>query len=169
MKASARVAPLLLLVLLVAACSDSHPGSASSVTTTTTTARSATTVRAAPAPCTRTLTVVSPDRAPAGVAHGRPVVGSGALWTIASAMTEHGNHQTRGWVVKMPWITRPFGIPVITGRRLDGAGTFAASADEAIDQNGKWVASNLIFSTPGCWEVTGRFRGSTLRFEVRIG
>jgi hypothetical protein len=58
---------------------------------------------------------------------------------------------------------------VITARRVDGAGTFQASADEAIDQNGKWVASNLIFSTAGCWEVSARFRTSTLRFEARIG
>jgi hypothetical protein len=112
---------------------------------------------------------VNPDRVPPGVAHGRPVVGSGALWTIASALRLHGSHQTRGWVIKMPWITRPFGIPVITAHRLDGAGTFRARADEAIDQNGKWVASNLIFSNAGCWEVTSRFRGSTIRFQVRIG
>ncbi len=69
----------------------------------------------------------------------------------------------------MPWITRPFGIPVITARRLDGSGTFRASANEAIDQNGRWVASNLIFSTAGCWEVTGRYRESMLRFETRVG
>ncbi len=69
----------------------------------------------------------------------------------------------------MPWFTRPFGIPLITARRLDGVGAFHATANEAIDQNGRWVASNLIFSTKGCWEVTGRFHGSTLRFDVRVG
>jgi hypothetical protein len=164
MTVTARVAVPLLVLL--AACSVSHPGSASSITSSTTTAI----VRAAaPRPCTRTLSAVRPDRVPAGVGHGRPVVGSGALWTIAAALRLHGDHQTRGWVIKMPWITRPFGIPVITARRLDGVGTFHASADEAIDQNGQWVASNLIFSTAGCWEVTSRFRGSTIRFEVRIG
>ena len=104
------------------------------------------------------------------MAHGQqPVVGSGALWTIAAALHLPGNHQLRGWVIKMPWFTRPFGIPAIAARRLDGIGTFHATADEAIDENGKWVASNLIFSTAGCWEVTGRYRASTLRFEARIG
>jgi hypothetical protein len=120
-------------------------------------------------PCTRTLSAVPAYRVPAGVGHGEPVVGAGALWTIAAAVRLHGDHQARGWVVKMPWITRPFGIPAITARRLDGTGTFRATADEAIDQTGKWVASNLIFSTAGCWEVTSRYRGSTIRFEVRIG
>ncbi len=69
----------------------------------------------------------------------------------------------------MPWFTRPFGIPLITARRVDGDRTFHATADEAIDQNGNWVASNLIFSTAGCWEVTARYRASTFRFEARIG
>jgi hypothetical protein len=69
----------------------------------------------------------------------------------------------------MPWFTRPFGIPTIAAHRLDGSGTFHATANEAFDQNGKWVASLLVFSTAGCWEVTGRYHASTLRFEARIG
>jgi hypothetical protein len=69
----------------------------------------------------------------------------------------------------MPWFTRPWGIPLITARRLDGSGTFHATANEAIDQNGRWVASNLIFSAAGCWKVTSRYHASTLRFEVRVG
>jgi hypothetical protein len=106
---------------------------------------------------------------PRDIPHREPVVGSGALWTIASASRLHAVHERRGWLMKVPWFTRPFGIPRITARRLDGDGTFHATADEAIDQNGKWVASNLIFSTAGCWEVTGRFHASMLRFEVRVG
>lgn len=151
------------LAVIVAGCSASHHSSATPTSATTTTV-----LAAAARPCTRTLTAVPPDRVPHDVAHGRPVVGSGALWTIASALHLHGDHQLRGWVIKMPWFTRPFGIPLITARRLDGVGSFHATADEAIDQNGRWVASNLIFSTAGCWEVTSRFRGSTLRFELRI-
>jgi hypothetical protein len=106
---------------------------------------------------------------PRDIPHGQPVVGSGALWSIASALRVHAVHELGGWFIKMPWFTRPFGIPLITARRLDGLGTFHATADEAIDQNGRWVASNLIFSTAGCWEVTARFHASTLRFEVRVG
>ncbi len=154
-----------LLLVMVAGCSASHHRSATSTSTTTATSR-ATGVR----PCASALTAVAPDRVPRDLAHGeQPVVGSGALWTIEAALHLHGNHQPRGWVIKMPWFTRPFGIPLITARRVDGVGTFHATANEAIDQNGKWVASNLIFSTAGCWGVTARFRASTLRFEARIG
>ena len=120
-------------------------------------------------PCTPTVTTIPPDRLPRDLTHGQPVVGAGALWTIAAALRLHGDHHTRGWAIKMPWFTRPWGIPLITARRLDGVGTFQATADEAIDQNGRWVASNLIFSTAGCWEVTSRYHGTTLRFDLRVG
>jgi hypothetical protein len=152
------------LLVIVAGCSASPHRSAVSTSTTSETARAAE-VR----PCTRTMTAVPSDRVPPGVAHGRPVVGSGALWTIAAALRVHGDHQPRGWVIKMPWFTRSWGIPLITARQLDGVGTFHATANEAIDQNGRWVASNLIFSAAGCWEVTSRYHASTLRFEVRVG
>ena len=118
------------------------------------------------------MAAVAPDRVPraiARLANGASIVGSGALWTITSALRVNADHQLRGWVIKMPWFTRPFGIPVIRAQRLDGVGTFRATASEAIDATGRWVASNLIFSTAGCWEVTARFRGSTLQFEVRVG
>ena len=161
-KRTARVVASLLVI--VAGCGASHHSSAISTSTTTASVR-AIGVR----PCTRTMTAVPSDRVPRDVARGQPVVGSGALWTIASALRLHGDHQLRGWVIKMPWFTRPFGIPLVTARRLDGFGTFHATADEAIDQNGTWVASTLVFSTAGCWEVTSRFHASTLRFEMRIG
>lgn len=154
------------LVVIVAGCSASHHSSAISTSTSTTATARATGVR----PCSSTMTAVPPDRVPRDLADGHePVVGSGALWTIAAALHLHGNHQPGGWVIKMPWFTRPFGIPAIAAQRLDGTGTFHATANEAIDQNGTWVASNLIFSTAGCWEVTARFHASTLRFEVRVG
>jgi len=151
-------------LVIAAGCSASHQ---SSVTSTSTTAIGrANGVR----PCASTMTAVPSDRVPSDVAHGQqPVVGSGALWTIEAALRLHGDHQLRGWVIKMPWFTRPFGIPTIAARRLDGMGTFHATANEAFDQNGKWVASLLVFSTAGCWEVTGRYHASSFRFEARIG
>ncbi len=154
------------LLVIVAGCSASHHTSATPTSTSTTP-----TSRAAGArPCASAIPAVAPDRVPRDLASGdQRVVGSGALWTIEGALHLHGNHQLRGWVIKMPWFTRPFGIPLITARRIDGVGTFRATADEAMDQNGKWVASNLIFSTAGCWAVTARFRASTLRFDARIG
>jgi hypothetical protein len=157
------------LLVIVAGCTASHPRSA--ISTSTSTSTTATHHITGVRPCVATMTAVPPDRVPRDLAHGQqPVVGSGALWTVAAALQPHAMiRQLRGWVIKMPWFTRPFGIPAITARRLDGIGTFHATASEAIDQNGRWVASNLIFSTAGCWEVTGRYHASTLRFEIRIG
>lgn len=56
----------------------------------------------------------------------------------------------------------------ITGRRLDAE----APPLEAVIPDGYGTtghqASGIIFSTPGCWEVTGRSGGVELTFVVRI-
>ena len=49
------------------------------------------------------------------------------------------------------WFTTPLGLPSITGRRLDGPGTFRADVNYATDSSGTWVVSDLFFSAPGCW------------------
>jgi hypothetical protein len=167
-----RIARAGALVVLVAGCSASHSSPSSRPTSTTTTTTTAIAGTAGARACAPSLPVVAPVRDPHALARsagGERIVGSDALSTIASRLRGDVVHQRRGWVMKVPWFTRPFGIPAITARRLDGVGTFAASADAATDATGTWVASNLIFSTAGCWEVTVRFRASVLRFEVRVG
>ena len=101
-------------------------------------------------------------------AHGAAVVGHGALWTIRSAIDVSASRQPKGWFLKFPWYARPFGLPNITGRRLDGAGTFHASVDRADDARGAWVVSSLEFSHRGCWEVTSRYRKATIRFHLNV-
>jgi hypothetical protein len=92
------------------------------------------------------------------------------LWTVAAALRVPAVHELGEWRVKFPWFTRPPAddVPAITARRLDGAGTFRADANRAFDAHGSWVASGLIFSAPGCWEVTGHYRGSTLTFPLHV-
>jgi hypothetical protein len=103
-------------------------------------------------------------------AGGRPVIGGGELWTVRSAIMAVRDRQVDGvWRLKFPWLTRPFGLPRIDGRRLDGHGTFRADANEAIDQRGKWVVSSLEFLTPGCWEVTARFDRAAITFRLLVG
>jgi hypothetical protein len=101
---------------------------------------------------------------------GRAVIGGGELWTARSAVIAVRNRQPDGsWLLKFPWFTRPFGLPRLEGRRLDGQGTFRGDANEAIDQRGKWVVSSLEFSTAGCWEVTARYDRAKITFRVLVG
>jgi hypothetical protein len=121
--------------------------------------------------CAASIPVVPRAKLPHDVAawaQGAVVVGNGALWTTRSAIDVPGSHQSNIWRVKFPWYTRPFGLPTITGRRLDGTGTFHADANSATDSRGTWVVSSFEFSRPGCWQVTSRYRGSTIRFNMHI-
>lgn len=124
-----------------------------------------------PATCVTAIDAVPAAQVPRDVAAwagGAPVIGEGALWTIVSAVHVGPTHNGPTWDLKFPWYTKPNGLPVINARRLDGPGTFHSSVDRAVDSRGAWVASSLAFSNPGCWEVTARFRSSTLRFRVPI-
>ena len=107
---------------------------------------------------------VPPDVAAWG--HGRPVVGQGAVWTIRSAIDVAPDLQNGHWYLKFPWYLRPPGIPTITGRRLDGQGTFSADANLAYDASGTWTVSGLTFSAPGCWEVTAHYQDSALTVTI---
>jgi hypothetical protein len=139
-------------------------GQSSSSTATTSSSPSATT-------CAASISVVARAKVPHDVAawaQGAAVVGNGALWTVRSAIDVPGSHQSNIWRVKFPWYTRPFGLPTITGRRLDGTGTFHAHANPATDARGTWVVSSFEFSRPGCWQVTSRYGSSTIRFNMHI-
>ena len=102
-------------------------------------------------------------------AGGRAVVGQGSVWTIRSAIAVAPNHQQDHWYLKFPWYLRPSGIPAITGRRTDGSGTFRADANLATDSRGTWTVSGLEFSSPGCWEVTARYKNSALTVTIFFG
>jgi photosystem II stability/assembly factor-like uncharacterized protein len=123
-------------------------------------------------PCAAGIDAVPAAEVPSDVAawaDGRPVVGGGQLWTAESAMHVAGTPVGPAWDLKFPWFTKPSGLPQISARRLDGPGTFSSDVNHALDSRGAWVVSSLQFSTPGCWEVTGRFQSSTLTFRVAIG
>ena len=102
-------------------------------------------------------------------AHGAPVVGDGAVWTIRSAIDVAPHFQSGQWYLKFPWYLRPPGIPTITGRRLDGPGTFTADANPTYDSSGAWTVSGLTFSAPGCWEVTAHSQDSALTVTITFG
>ena len=68
-------------------------------------------------------------------AHGDPVVGQGAVWTIRSAIDVAPHPQSGQWYLKFPWFLRPPGIPTITGRRLDGGGAASATVGVGLGAN----------------------------------
>lgn len=102
-------------------------------------------------------------------ARGKPVFGEGSLWTIRSAVSVPGVQYGNGWHLKFPWYTRPNGLPRIEGRRLDGPGTFHYDVNLAFDARGSFNTSTLDFSVPGCWQITGQYRTSRLRFNLSVG
>jgi hypothetical protein len=115
---------------------------------------------------------VPANKVPADVAawsHGEPVVGHGALWTVTKLLSNAPTLDHGAWRTKIAWFTRPFGIPDLRGRRLDGAGTFHADANRAVNASGVWVASSLEFSAAGCWEVSVGYRNVGLVFRILVG
>jgi hypothetical protein len=155
---------LLGCLLLASACT----GSSTRRAATTTSSGSTTKVTHA---CVAGIDGVSRSSVPTDiVALGVPVIGESGLWTIRSALAVRGLYQAGSWRVKLPWFTRPVGQPQISARRLDGPGVFRYDTNLATDEKGThFVTSTLVFSERGCWEVTGRYRTSSLRFRLRVG
>ena len=60
----------------------------------------------------------------------------------------------------------------VTGRRLDGPESFvhAVPATNAhhVDFGGWTILTGIDVPTPGCWELTGTYRGQTVSFVVWI-
>jgi len=57
----------------------------------------------------------------------------------------------------------------VTGKRLDGPGTFEfGPGTNASADFGPAMLVGVEFPTPGCWEVTGRYRDAVLSYVVLI-
>jgi hypothetical protein len=58
---------------------------------------------------------------------------------------------------------------IVTGTRLDGAGTFTAGpGTNASADFGPAMLVGVEFRTPGCWQLTGRYRDAVLEYIVSI-
>jgi hypothetical protein len=171
--AGSAIAVALIVAIVAAGVRSANKPSIGVRTISTTTSSTATAAPAAAPQCRAGVRTVPAKDVPRDVrkwSGGRAVIGGGELWTARSAVTVVSNRQPDGsWLLKFPWFTRPFGLPRLDGRRLDGQGAFRGDANEAIDQRGKWVVSSLEFSTAGCWEVTARFDRATIRFRLLVG
>ena len=55
----------------------------------------------------------------------------------------------------------------VTGRRLDG-GAPPVLANEAHNAIGSAMSDGIYLPTPGCWEITGEYKGQKLSFVVWV-
>jgi hypothetical protein len=161
-EAGAALAAIAVVVAGVATLRSDHRGRKVSVVQPSTTTVAA--------QCDANVAVPAAD-VPSDVAawaSGRPVIGGGALWSPLLATRVGVSVNGTSYDLKFPWFTKPVGLPRIDARRLDGASSFHADANLATDARGTWVSSTLQFSAPGCWAVTARYSGSTLRFRIAV-
>ena len=156
-------APLALAAIFAVLCAGIDPASAGAMR--------------ARVHCTRIPKAVAPARVPREVrAFGDgPVIGGGSLWAIRGNLPPrvrpHLDPVTHALDAKFPWylIPKKGDVPTITGRRLDGSGSFRSDANPTgAPGTAGLVTSTLVFSTAGCWEVTGAYNGSKLTFRIRV-
>jgi hypothetical protein len=67
---------------------------------------------------------------------------------------------------KFGWYRVAEGVLTVTGRRLDGAARpVAATVPDGYGSSG-FQASDVVFPTQGCWEITGTVGDATLSFAT---
>ncbi|MFN2119825.1 MAG: hypothetical protein ACK2T0_05500 [Anaerolineales bacterium] len=105
--------------------------------------------------------------------------GTADLWTMLPTdgtwrnlpQTEDGSLQKVFW-----WSAehRPADEPVpalaVSGRRLDGASDplISSAATNASADFGTAMLAGITVPAPGCWEITGHYRGHELSFVVQV-
>ena len=105
--------------------------------------------------------------------NGRLSVGPFGLWPDGTVVFKPGGAgfvtQDGSLGMKFGWRRGTRGFLGIEGRRLD-APALPLRADINDDGRGDFafVATALIFSTPGCWEVTGHVGDTSLTFVTKV-
>lgn len=178
--AGAWLSALTVVVVAASACSTfevARPTSTPSPSTPAPATPSATAPEVV-GPATRSACpVTTPNGStPPGEAPDERNHGNGKIWTV---LWPAGKVivRDRGWIqpdgriaMKWPWwrALDAAGPLTVTGRRLDAP----APPLEAVIPSGYgdagFQATGLIFSTPGCWEVTGRSGGYELTFVTEV-
>jgi len=59
--------------------------------------------------------------------------------------------------------------PTLSARRLDAPGRATGEVGAATDASGTWFASTIELPSTGCWRITARHAGDTIRVTRRIG
>ncbi len=105
------------------------------------------------------------------------VLEKSAVWYWAPHAPGH-EHQVQPLTVKTFWWSVDFNWkkewPVelkVTGRRLDGDAPpllTLRSTNALVDQPVAAMLSGIYVPTPGCWEITGAYKGQKLSFVVWV-
>jgi hypothetical protein len=109
---------------------------------------------------------------PSGYGNRQLSVGPFGLWPEGTVVFEPGGSgfvtQNGSLGMKFGWQHAARGHLKITGRRLDApAPPLRADVSDGQGEPG-FVATHIIFSTPGCWEVTGQVGDAKLTFVTRV-
>ena len=109
--------------------------------------------------------------------YGNALLSVSGLWPNGTVVFEPtgSGFQTKDGALKMKfaWMRGMQGKIVVTGRRIDAAAPplkFETNQTNDAQSTG-FMASYLVFSTPGCWEITaqvGDREDSKLTFVMRV-
>jgi hypothetical protein len=152
-----------LLILALAGCS---PAAAPAATAPAAAAASPTSPPACP------VTAPNGDTPPNENASAL-YLGNGKLWTAlwpdGKVLIPRENTKFDGSMeMKRPWWRGVKGALEITGHRLDDASQILdAYIPDGYGEDG-FQATGLIFSGPGCWEVTGKVGDQALTFVIDV-
>jgi hypothetical protein len=101
--------------------------------------------------------------------------GSEALWTILDPAGEVWSGLplgSGGLTQKTFWFSTRLSPPLMTvsGMRLDGPGSFtsAPGTNATSSDFGEGMLVGIVVPTPGCWQITGHYRGAGLSYVVWI-
>jgi len=102
------------------------------------------------------------------------LVGSGTLWTrreagiVPPAQWQAARLTDGRWRLKFPWFRLRAGRLEITAKRVGGGGRFSAETHQDSYLPTGFLPSALLFSSTGCWRVTGALGGSTVTVRIAI-
>lgn len=105
--------------------------------------------------------------------------GTDALWTMLplDATWIDLPQTASGYTQKLVWWREGYNFQdepqpdlAVTGRRLDADASFVAGAatNGYHPDYGSFMLVGVDIPTPGCWEITGRYRGESLSYVIRI-
>jgi hypothetical protein len=98
-------------------------------------------------------------------------LGPFGLWPHGTVVFRPGGPgfvTSEGWLgMKFGWQRGVRGQLTVEGHRLDGPAP-ALRTESGSSGHDVFQATSLIFTTPGCWEVTGRVGGASLTFVTKV-
>ena len=152
----------LALLLLVATAGNGESGQSLEVSQAT-----------PPCPVTEPNGIVADGGEPTRGSFGNSQLSLGpfGLWSSGTVVFRPGGAgfvTSEGWLgMKFGWQRGVRGRLRIEGRRLDGPAS-ALRSELGGNSDSGFQATYLIFTTPGCWEVTGRVGDAGLTFVTKV-